>query len=109
MYRLSHRPSLVEASGLAGFLNQVLNIVRTSPSGIRYRVRRVWQEQIEIRSLEQLDDRLLRDIGIPRAEIPRVVKAVLDAAEAKRAANPAKAEATRISLADLGLRPCVNC
>ncbi len=109
MYRLYHRPNLLETTGLAQSLGQIPAFVRGALRKALHRVRRAWQEHIEIRSLERLDDRLLRDIGIPRADIPLVVKAALDAAEAKRASGQADTGPARVSLSDLGLRPCINC
>ena len=109
MYRLNHRPSFFAANGLAGSLNQVTDFVLESLDKLPHRIRRLWQEALEVRSLEQLDDRLLHDIGIPRGSIPTVVKAAYDAAEAKRQAAPGNADPVRVSLSDLNLRPCVNC
>ena len=109
MYRLYHRPSLLDASGVLRSLGQVSAVVFRSLVTFPYRIRRAWQEQFEVRSLERLDDRLLQDIGIPRGHIPSVVKAVYDAAEAKREADPGNAGTVKVSLSDLSLKPCVNC
>ena len=53
---------------------------RVSPTGSGGPVRRIlakakqrWQQRQMVMALQQLDDRLLADIGINRGEIPRVV------------------------------------
>lgn len=37
------------------------------------RLRRAWRSRRELRQLDDLDDRLLRDVGVDRAELRRVL------------------------------------
>lgn len=109
MYRLYQRPNLFNLASFAEAVGQASHLANSTLRKALYRIARVHQESFEIRSLRRLDDRLLRDIGIARADIPSAVKAALDAAEARRAAGLGSARFDEVSLSSLRLKPCVNC
>ena len=66
MIDITHRPSLIPASGMSG-------IVRPTPRSLLSRLAallRVYQERaLQRRELRMLDERSLKDIGLSRAEV----------------------------------------
>ena len=68
-------------------------VVEAVDTAARWIVRR-YKRHVSIGELSRLDDRMLRDIGVSRFEIPALVEAALDAPETRRVAPP-RAKAVR--------------
>ena len=70
---------------------------RKSPLGTWLRIAfRNWERRKMIEALRALDDRLLRDIGIERSDIPRVVDGFTDSERAMQPVSPRVAHEYRV-------------
>lgn len=92
---LSHLDYLTQSR-----MNTLVARINREESGGLFRrwlsaISRQWRRRSMIAALESLDDRLLRDIGLHRSDIPRVVDGLDDRelrmAPVARAAKPAAA------------------
>jgi uncharacterized protein YjiS (DUF1127 family) len=81
---------------------------RAPGAGLIGAVRRWWAQRAAERDLQALSDRMLRDIGIQRGEIPKVVARLIANEEAKAARAVARDHrpATRAQPGHLKLAGC---
>ena len=97
LYPLTYKRAVTIPAGRAHDLSILAyKVVEAVEDAAKWVVRR-YKRHVSIGELSRLDDRMLRDIGVSRSEIPVIVEAALDAPQNQRVA-PSRATAVRRAL-----------